>query len=382
MDTNQQSVALHKEHRGKIGTEIKVPLETRQDISLAYTPGVAAVCMAIAQDSAKAREYTNIGNTVAIVTDGTAVLGLGNIGPLGAMPVMEGKAVLFKRFAGLDAVPLVLGTQNVDEIIATVKAIAPSFAGINLEDIAAPNCFVIEAALKKALNIPVFHDDQHGTAIVVLAGLISAIALRGISHEDARVVINGAGAAGLAIFDVLWAYGYRHISVVDSVGVLRPDRADLTEYKREIAEKIAAFASHSSGATTLAETLADAHVFIGVSKGNVLTADHVRSMAEKPIIFAMANPTPEIMPDIAREAGAYIIATGRSDFANQINNALVFPGLFRGAIDNGVVQITTDHMVAVARAIAALVTEPAPDVIIPDIFDPRIVPAIAAVFAR
>lgn len=375
MDTNQQSLQLHKDHRGKIGTAIKIPVAGPEDMSLAYTPGVGAVSSAIAQDARLAKVYTNIGNTVAIVTDGSAVLGLGNIGPLAAMPVMEGKAVLFKKFADIDAVPLVLNTQDPEKIIAAVLAVAPSFAGINLEDIAAPQCFVIEAALRKALTIPVFHDDQHGTAIVVLAGLITALTLRGLSAPEAKVVINGAGAAGLAIFDLLWEYGYRNVTVVDSVGVLRVDRTDLTSYKKEVAEKT------QPQTTTFAEALVGAEVFIGVSKAGVLQPEHIQTMAERPIIFAMANPIPEIMPDLAKSAGVFIVATGRSDFANQINNALVFPGLFRGAIDAGVVDITTAHMVSVAVAIAGLVTEPTVDHIIPGLFDERVVPAIAAVFA-
>ena len=374
MDREQAAKALHEAQRGKIATSLKVRLETREDLALAYTPGVADVSMAIARETALVNRYTNRGNTVAIVTDGSAVLGLGNIGPQAALPVMEGKAALFKRFADVDAVPICLDTQDADEIVAAVAAIAPSFAGINLEDIAAPRCFAIEAALQEKLSIPVFHDDQHGTATVVLAGLFNALKVKGLAVQDARIVISGAGAAGLAIFDLLWEAGFRAITVLDSKGVLSSDRADLNEYKKDVARKTGA----ESG--TLLSAIANADVFVGVSAGGLLTAEHVRSMAPDPIVFAMANPEPEIMPSDALLAGALIVATGRSDFPNQINNALAFPGIFRGALDSGTIRIQNSHLINVARAIADLVPDPTPNCIVPDIFDERLSGAIARVF--
>ena len=374
MTFEEEVRALHEVRHGKIETSVKVPIATKRDLSLAYTPGVAHISTLIAEDASCANTYTNIGNTVAIVTDGSAVLGLGNIGAKAAMPVMEGKALLFKHFGGIDAVPLCLNTQDPDEIIRIVTALAPSFAGINLEDIAAPHCFAIEHALQEKLSIPVFHDDQHGTAIVVLAGLTNALTLSGIALTEAHIVINGAGAAGLAIFELLWEAGARHVTVVDSKGVLTTDRADLHAYKKDVA-----LLSNPS-AHTLAEALHGAHVFIGVSAPNTVTAEMVHTMNERPIIFAMANPTPEIFPDEAYKGGAYIVATGRSDFPNQINNALAFPGLFRGALDTGTVRITTRHMLDAARAIASLVATPTPEAIVPDIFDEHLVGAIAAVF--
>lgn len=374
MDIGEESKVLHKMHRGKIATRIKVDIETREDLALSYTPGVAAVSSAIAETPAMVNSYTNRGNTVAIVTDGSAVLGLGNIGPSAALPVMEGKAALFKRFADIDAVPLCLSTQEPEEIIKAVIAIAPSFAGINLEDIAAPHCFYIETALQEKLSIPVFHDDQHGTATVVLAGLLNAIKIKGHAKETTKIVISGAGAAGLAIFDLLWEAGFRAITVLDSKGALSPLRDDLHAYKREVAER--------TGATSgiLSEVIIGADVFIGVSMGGILHEAHVRSMAKDPVVFAMANPIPEIYPDAAVAGGAYIVATGRSDFPNQINNALAFPGLFRGALQSGTLRITNAHLIRAAEAIAGLVTDPTPRMIVPDIFDPRLVPAIAAVF--
>lgn len=374
MSIFEESRDLHARARGKIATALKVPLETKHDLALAYTPGVGHISTLIAQDATRANIYTNIGNTVAIISDGSAVLGLGNIGPKAAMPVMEGKAALFKKFADIDAVPIVLATQDTQAIIAAVRAIAPSFGGINLEDIAAPHCFEIERVLQQELGIPVFHDDQHGTAIVVLAGLTNALKLRELALADARIVINGAGAAGHAIFELLWEAGARNIIVVDSKGVLSTDRTDLNAYKLDIAQKT------YPKAHTFEEAIAGAHVFIGVSKEGALTAAHVRSMGERPIIFAMANPVPEIMPDIALAAGAYIVATGRSDFDNQINNALAFPGLFRGALDTQTVHITHEHMIKAAHAIASLVETPTSGCIIPDIFDTRLVPAVAAIF--
>lgn len=375
MTFDEQARELHARHHGKLATALKIPLDTKADLSLAYTPGVGLISSDIAVDVSLAKKYTNIGNTVAIITDGSAVLGLGNIGPAAAMPVMEGKAALFKRFADIDAVPLCLATQDTDQIIETVAALAPSFAGINLEDIAAPRCFEIEAKLRARLSVPVFHDDQHGTATVVLAGLINALKLRELTFADARVVINGAGAAGIAIAELLWDAGMHQMIVLDSKGALSMSRTDLTPEKKLIAEK-----THATGGT-LADALVGAHVFIGVSVANALTKDMVRSMNERPIIFAMANPVPEIHPDDAHDAGVYIMATGRSDFPNQINNALAFPGLFRGALDTGTREITHAHLIKAAHAIASLVADPTPTTIIPDIFDTRLVSTVALVFA-
>jgi malate dehydrogenase (oxaloacetate-decarboxylating) len=374
MAFEEEAKSLHKQARGKIATTLKVPLETKYDLSLAYTPGVGHISTLIAQDPSLTNTYTNIGNTVAVITDGSAVLGLGNIGPRAAMPVMEGKAALFKRFADIDAVPICLDTQDADEIISIVTALAPSFAGINLEDIAAPKCFAIEKALQKKLSIPVFHDDQHGTAIVVLAGLTNALIVRHLKKEDAHIVINGAGAAGLAIFDLLWKAGYKNITVIDSKGTLNMRRDELHAYKKEVAE------ATNPDSDTFVQALMGAHVFIGVSSPGILHAEHVKSMAPEPIIFAMANPVPEIYPDAAKEGGALVVATGRSDFPNQINNALVFPGLFRGALNTHTVRITDTHMIDAALAVAALVPEPTAECIIPDIFDPRLVPAVSGVF--
>jgi malate dehydrogenase (oxaloacetate-decarboxylating) len=374
MSLEEESRNLHAAHRGKIELAIKIPVETKHDLSLAYTPGVGHISTLIAHDPALADVYTNIGNTVAVVTDGSAVLGLGNIGPRAAMPVMEGKALLFKRFANVDAVPLCLDTQDPEEIIRIVTALAPTFAGINLEDIAAPHCFQIEKALQEKLSIPVFHDDQHGTAIVVLAGLLNALKVCGLDIDTTRTVINGAGAAGLAIFDLLWEAGFRHITVIDSKGALSTSRTDLHEYKKEVAEKT------QPSAQTLNEALQDAHVFIGVSGPNLLNSDMVRTMHEGAIIFAMANPVPEIYPEEAFRGGARIVATGRSDFPNQINNALVFPGLFRGALDTKTTRITTEHMIKVAHAVASLVVVPTESTIIPDIFHPDLATTVAEVF--
>jgi malate dehydrogenase (oxaloacetate-decarboxylating) len=374
MTFDEEVQALHKNARGKIATVTKVPLNDREDLAKAYTPGVAGISSAIAADPSLLQTYTNVGNTVAIVTDGSAVLGLGNIGPKAAMPVMEGKAALFKRFADIDAVPICLDTQDLEKIIAAVTAIAPSFAGINLEDIAAPRCFAIEAALQEKLSIPVFHDDQHGTAIVVLAGLTNALLVRKLQKSDARIVISGAGAAGTAILELLWEAGFHNITLCDRKGVLYPDREDLDGHKKIIALQT------KPTTHTLEEALEGAHIFIGVSGAGILTKEFVSRMAEQSIIFALANPTPEIYPDEAKAGGAYIVATGRSDYPNQINNALAFPGLFRGALDSKAPRITTAHMLAAAEAIANLVPEPNPDHIIPDIFDPKLVPAVARVF--
>lgn len=385
MDTNQASLELHRSHRGKIEMRSKVPLENSTDLSLAYTPGVAEVSRHIANDHSQIRQYTNVGNTVAIVSDGSAVLGLGNIGPEAAMPVMEGKAILFKEFAGVDAIPLCLATQDTEQIIATVKALAPSFAGINLEDIAAPRCFEIEARLSRELAIPVFHDDQHGTAIVVLAGLINALKLAGKSIAEAKIVINGAGAAGIAITTLLYAAGLRRYALLDSRGVICKHRTDLNDSKRAMLVNYPSTTNDCIAdcpPTPLAEVIKDADVFIGVSQGGVLTPEMVASMAPRAIVFAMANPTPEIMPDLAADAGAYIVATGRSDFPNQINNVLAFPGIFRGLLDSGAAKVTLQMKLDAAQALADHVSHPTPDHIIPAALDRTVAPIVAAAVHR
>ncbi|KAJ1684421.1 hypothetical protein LUZ63_020176 [Rhynchospora breviuscula] len=355
-----------------------VPLAGREDLSLAYTPGVARVCQAIADDPALLDRYTWVPNTVAVVTDGSAVLGLGNIGPRGAMPVMEGKAVLFKAFGGVDGVPVTLDTQDTDEIIETVVRIAPGFGGINLEDISAPRCFLIEDALKQRLDIPVFHDDQHGTAVVVLAALTNALALTDRLFETTRVVVSGAGAAGVACARILLAAGVRDIAVVDSKGVLHPSREDLNPVKAALAEQTTAETGRTGA---LADVLAGADVLVGVS-GGTIGEELVATMAPEAIIFGLANPTPEVMPDVAHRH-ARVVATGRSDFPNQINNVLAFPGIFRGALDARASAITEGMKLAAAEALAALVgDERADDVVIPDPFDPRVGPAVARAVAE
>ena len=359
---------------GKIEIHSKVPLRNRDDLSRAYTPGVARVCTAIHDMPQKAHLLTMKANTVAVVSDGTAVLGLGDIGPEAALPVMEGKAVLFKEFGGVDAWPVVLDTKDTEEIIAIVKAIAPGYGGINLEDISAPRCFEIEERLRSELDIPVFHDDQHGTAVVVLAGLINAAKLTGRSLADSKFVVVGAGAAGTAIIKLLHTYGARHIVAVDSKGIVGSHRTDLNAEKTALLAYVDAAQQGS-----LEDAMADADVFIGVSRAGLLTPELVGMMAKDPIIFALANPVPEIMPDSAKAAGAAVIATGRSDFPNQVNNALAFPGIFRGALDNGVQKITDEHKLAAAQALAALVDEPTADYVIPSPFDERVVEAVAKV---
>lgn len=375
MDYGRQALDKHKQLRGKIALSLKDDLDSKDKLSTYYTPGVAAVSSHVAERPEEARDYTWLNNSVAVISDGSAVLGLGDIGPYGALPVMEGKSMLFKHFADIDAVPLILDVHTPDEIVAAVKAIAPSFGGINLEDIAAPQCFEIEERLKAELNIPVFHDDQHGTAIVVLAGLINALKLKGnYDIGECRIVIVGSGAAGTAIANLLAHYGARDIVMVDSKGIIGPKRTDLNAEKQKLLQL------NTLGRDgTLADAVEDAHIFIGVSKAGLLTADMVKSMQDKPIIFAMANPTPEIMPDEAKAAGAYIVATGRSDFPNQVNNAVAFPGIFRGALDNRVQKITDEHKVAAAEVIAGLVETPSPDEIIPSVLDERLVPEIAKV---
>lgn len=358
------SIKAHKKFKGKIEITSKMPLETTYDLSLAYTPGVAAPCMEIARDESLAYDYTSKGNTIAVISDGSAVLGLGNIGAPASMPVMEGKCVLFKKFANVDAIPIILGTQDTEEIIRTVKLIASSFGGINLEDIAAPQCFEIEDRLKRECPIPVMHDDQHGTAIVTLAGLINANRVTGREMKDLSVVINGAGAAGIAIIKLLQYLGVQNVIMVDSKGIIYEGRDGLNPIKEELAK----ITNRTLRKGSLADAMAGSDVFIGVSAPGVLTQDMVRSMKKDPIIFAMANPIPEIMPDEAREAGARFIATGRSDFPNQINNVLAFPGLFRGVLDCRAKNFTRGMYVAAAQAIADSIENPSEDLIIPSPF--------------
>lgn len=372
MNTDQEALNLHKKFKGKITLALR-DTPTRDNLRLYYTPGVAAVSRQVAEHPETLREYTWTNNLVAIISDGSAVLGLGDIGPEGAMPVMEGKAMLFKHFANIDAVPIVLDAHTPDEIVQTVKAIAPSFGGINLEDIAAPKCFEIEERLKADLNIPVMHDDQHGTAIVVLAGLINATKLTGRELKDCRITVVGAGAAGTAIIKLLHHYAQPEILAIDSKGIVSADRSDLNAEKRELLS----ITNPRNTSGSLQDALQGTDIFIGVSKPGLLTPEMVHSMAKDPIIFALANPTPEIMPDVAKAAGAAVVATGRSDFANQVNNALAFPGIFRGALDNNVSKITDAHKVAAAETIAALVESPSADQIIPSVFDDRLVPQIA-----
>lgn len=375
MDYAAEALKKHKELKGKIAISLKDMPDTRDKLSTYYSPGVGAVSSYVASHPEEARDYTWLNNSVAVISDGSAVLGLGNIGPLGALPVMEGKSMLFKHFAGIDAVPIVLDTHDVEGIVATVKAIAPSFGGINLEDIAAPQCFEIEERLKNELHIPVMHDDQHGTAIVVLAGLINAMKVTGRDLKRCRIVIVGAGAAGTAILKLIHAYANPDIVVVDSVGIVSKDRSDLNSEKMQLLT----YSNPNNMSGTLNDALKGADIFIGVSKAQILTQDMVRSMANNPILFAMANPVPEILPEDAHQAGAAIMATGRSDYPNQINNALAFPGIFRGALDNKVDKITDGHKLAAAQVIAGLVENPTPDCIVPSVLDERLVPEIAKV---
>jgi malate dehydrogenase (oxaloacetate-decarboxylating) len=375
MDYKEEALKKHKELRGKIAVSLRDTLDTKDKLSTYYTPGVAAVSSYVAEHPEETREYTWLNNVVAVISDGSAVLGLGDIGPYGALPVMEGKAMLFKHFAGLDAVPIILDVHTADEIVAAVKAIAPSFGGINLEDIAAPICFEVEERLKAELKIPVFHDDQHGTAVVVLAGLINAMKITKRELRDCRIVVVGAGAAGTAIMKLLNKYAGPEILAVDSQGIVSNDRNDLNGDKSKLLE----FTNKNNISGSLEDAIKGAGIFIGVSKADLLTAEMVSTMAKDPIIFAMANPSPEILPDVAKTAGVAVIATGRSDFPNQVNNALAFPGIFRGALDNRVSQITDEHKIAVAEVIANLVESPTAEQIIPSVLDDRLVPAIAAV---
>lgn len=374
-DYGKIALEQHKKLRGKISVSLKDKLDTPEKLSTYYTPGVAAVSSYVAENPSQARDYTWLNNSVAVISDGSAVLGLGNIGPYGALPVMEGKAMLFKHFAKIDAVPIIIDVHSADDIVTTVKAIAPSFGGINLEDIAAPICFEVEERLKKELKIPVFHDDQHGTAVVVLAGLINSMKITGRNLKDCKIVCVGAGAAGTAVMKLIHLYAKPEILVVDSKGIISPSRTDLNSEKK----KLLKFTNKKDKNGTLADAMKGADIFIGVSAPGLVTAEMVKTMAKDPIIFAMANPTPEIMPDIAKKAGVAIMATGRSDFPNQVNNALAFPGIFRGALDNQVKQITDKHKIAAAEAIADLVKDPVPECIIPSVLDKRLVPAISKV---
>ena len=375
MDYNKLALELHEKYKGKITTSLRDKEELNRDkLSAYYSPGVGAVSQAISENPADLPKYTWTNNLVAVISDGSAILGLGNLGPKAAMPVMEGKALLFKHFADVDAVPIVLDVHEPEEIIATVKAIAPSFGAINLEDIAAPKCFEIEERLKAELDIPVFHDDQHGTAVVVLAGLINAAKLTGRNLTDCKFVVIGAGAAGTAIIKLLNLYGAKNIVAVDSRGIVGKSRTDLNAEKTALLEYVDASQSGS-----IEDAITDADVFIGVSRAGLLTPELVQKMAKDPIVFALANPVPEIMPDVAKQAGVAIIGTGRSDFPNQVNNSLAFPGIFRGALDHEVKKITDQHKLAAAEALANLVENPTVDKVVPAAFDEGVVETVANV---
>jgi len=381
MSLREEALHIHRVNKGKLESKSKIPVKNAYDLSLAYSPGVAEPCKDIYDDKSKVYDYTMKGNMVAVVSDGTAVLGLGNIGPEAALPVMEGKAVLFKSFAGVDAFPICLNTTDIDEIVNTVKLLEPTFGGVNLEDIAAPNCFVIEERLKKETNIPIFHDDQHGTAIVTVAGLVNALKLVGKSMSNIRVVANGAGAAGIAIIKLLYSYGVRDIIMCDTKGAIFENRSHgMNNVKSEVAK----YTNRDQLEGSLADVIKGADVFIGVSVEGALSKEMVQSMNENPIIFAMANPVPEIMPNEAKEAGAMVIGTGRSDFPNQVNNVLAFPGIFRGALDVRATHINEKMKIAAVEAIAALVSEKdlSPDYVIPAPFDPRVAPAVASAVAK
>lgn len=375
MTIQEQALKLHRQWNGKLETIPKAPLASREDLALAYTPGVAEPCKEIFHRPEAAYEYTMKANTVAVVSDGSAVLGLGNIGPLAAMPVMEGKAALFKSFGGVNAVPICLDTQDTEEIIETVVRLAPSFGGINLEDISAPRCFEIERRLNERLNIPVFHDDQHGTAIVVLAGIINALKLTGKSVSSARVVINGAGSAGIAIANLLLSYGFSDITMCDIHGILGSESADLNWMQQEMLPRL----NPRKLRGDLSQALIQADIFIGVSAPHIVSGEMVASMAKDSILFAMANPVPEILPEDAKAAGARIVGTGRSDFPNQVNNVLVFPGIFKGALEARATHITERMKIAAALAIAALVPEAklSEDYILPEAFDPQVSEAVS-----
>lgn len=375
MTNSEKALKLHEEWNGKLETVSKCAIRTREDLALAYTPGVAEPCKVIAGDKDAAYRYTIKANTVAIVSDGSAVLGLGNIGAYAAMPVMEGKAVLFKEFGNVNAFPICLDTQDTEEIIKTVVNIAPAFGGINLEDISAPRCFEIEERLKKLLDIPVFHDDQHGTAIVVLAGIINALKVTGRKKEDCKVVVNGAGSAGIAITKLLLTYGFKHIIMCDKVGIISSDTEGLNRVQQEMSK----VTNPENKNGSLADALAGADIFVGVSAPNIVTPEMVKRMNKDSILFAMANPVPEIMPDIAKEAGARIVGTGRSDFPNQVNNVIAFPGIFKGALEGRAAQITEEMKLAAANAIASLIPddEVSDTNILPMAFDPRVADVVS-----
>ena len=375
MTTNEKALLMHEKWNGKLETVSKTPVKTREDLAIAYTPGVAEPCKVIAQDKEAAYKYTMKANTVAVVSDGSAVLGLGNIGPYAAMPVMEGKAVLFKEFGNVNAVPICLDTQDTEEIIKTVTYLAPGFGGINLEDISAPRCFEIEERLKEILDIPVFHDDQHGTAIVVLAGVINALKVVGKKKEDCRVVVNGAGSAGVAITRLLLTYGFPNIIMCDKVGIVSKDTEGLNWMQKKMTE----VTNLNNETGSLADALKGADIFIGVSAPNIVTPEMVASMNHDSILFAMANPVPEIMPDVARAAGARVVGTGRSDFPNQVNNVVAFPGIFKGALEGRATQITEEMKLAAAEAIAGLVPADklSDDNIMPEAFDPQVAEVVA-----
>ena len=379
MDFNEASLKMHEENKGKLEVNSKVRIETRDDLSTAYTPGVAEPCRKIVADPSDVYKYTCKANTVAVVSDGTAVLGLGDIGPLAAIPVMEGKSVLFKRFAGVDAFPICLDTKDVDEIVETVKRIAPSFGGINLEDISAPRCFEVERRLKEELDIPVFHDDQHGTAIVVCAGLINALRLTNRTFENATAVISGAGSAGISICKLMLKFGIGNVVLVDKNGALCPGEEWMNPAQKEMAE----ITNKNKERGNLAEIMKGKDIFVGVSAPGIVTAEMVSTMAHDAIVFSMANPVPEIMPEESKKGGARVIASGRSDYPNQINNVLVFPGIFRGALDSKARQITEPMKVAAAKAIASIVKddELREDYIIPDAFNPEVAKAVAKAVA-
>ena len=375
MTIDEEAIKLHREWNGKISTVAKAKVKDRHDLAVAYTPGVAAPCRIIAENKAEVYNYTLKANTVAVVSDGSAVLGLGNIGPEAAMPVMEGKCVLFKEFGDVNAFPICLSTQDPDEIVAAVKAIAPTFGGINLEDISAPRCFEIEERLKKELDIPVFHDDQHGTAIVVLAGIINGLKVVGKKKEDCKVVVNGAGSAGVAITRLLLRYGFKNITMCDKSGILSKDSKDLNWMQEKMME-----VTNLSGASgTLADALKGADIFVGVSAPGIVSQDMVRSMNKDSILFAMANPTPEIMPDLAKEAGARVVGNGRSDFPNQVNTVVAFPGIFKGALLGHAKEITEEMKLAAANAIASLVSDAdlSDENILPEAFDPKVAEVVS-----
>ena len=375
MTTNEKALLMHEKWNGKLETVSKTPVKTREDLAIAYTPGVAEPCKVIAQDKEAAYKYTMKANTVAVVSDGSAVLGLGNIGPYAAMPVMEGKAVLFKEFGNVNAVPICLDTQDTEEIIKAVTYLAPGFGGINLEDISAPRCFEIEERLKEILDIPVFHDDQHGTAIVVLAGVINALKVVGKKKEDCRVVVNGAGSAGVAITKLLLTYGFPNIIMCYKVGIVSKDTEGLNWMQKKMTE----VTNLNNETGSLADALKGADIFIGVSAPNIVTPKMVASMNRDSILFAMANPIPEIMPDVAKAAGARVVGTGRSDFPNQVNNVVAFPGIFKGALEGRATQITEEMKLAAAEAIAGLVPADklSDDNIMPEAFDPQVAEVVA-----